>query len=309
MDTYLALAERVLRAQKRALSALEMVRIAYRDGLAPLHIRGATQHKTLQARLSEDILRYRGESRFYRTAPGKFFLHSLRDDPDVPNADRVPIIARRRKRDLPKYQALAFKRQLIDGAVIANGEVPFLTFLDLVQRGCFHYAASTKTRQLDEVVVWSFAIVIRDCHILSYRAGPYREQRDSFTSKRVIGFYSPVVESDLTLFDQADHGIVWSGMKALASDLDMYDDVAWQALNSRSKLQRILYPDADSDDQGSLLALVSFACPDWLEPTSSRLAVNDLSWIDMRSPINHVEDLDPWSKALLPVARQVALAG
>lgn len=306
MDTYLALAECVLEREKRALSAMQIMRIAYRDDLAPHHIQGRTQHKTLQARLSEDILRHRDGSKFYRTAPGKFFLTALRQHPDVPDADRKPIVARRRARTLPKYHALAFKNPVIDNAARGDGEVPTESFVNLIRRGCYHYARSSKLAQADETLVWSFVLVYKAGHILSYRAGAYREQRDSFMSKRVIGFYSPVVDADLTLFDQADHGVVWSGMKALASDLDLYEDSAWRALNEHSRLKAVIRPEVGGEE-GSLLAVVGFACPDWLEPTSSRLAINELEWLDLRSPLNHVEDFDPWSRALLPIARRIAL--
>ncbi|MBM7407076.1 MULTISPECIES: HTH domain-containing protein [Sphingomonas] len=305
MDSYLALAEQVLTAQKRALSALEILRIAYREGIAPEHIHGRTQHKTLQARLSEDILRYRDGSKFYRPAPGKFFLHALRDDPVVPVSDRTPIVARRRKRDLPRHHALAFRKRLIKKEA-KSGQVAMESFAKLIEHGCYHYAANSKQRASEDVLVWSFVVVVKAGHVLSYRAGPYREQRDSFMSKRVIGFYSPVIEADMTLFDQADHGVVWSGMKALASDLDLYDNLAWQALNANSKLQAVVYPENDGEAD-NLLAVVGFYCPEWLEPTSTRLAINDLQWIDLRTPINHLDDFDPWSQTLLPVAQRLAL--
>lgn len=306
MDSYLALAERVLATQKRALSALEILRIAYREGIAPPHIQGRTQHKTLQARLSEDILRFREESAFYRPAPGRFFLHSLRNDPAVPESDRTPIVARRRKRDLPQHQALAFWQPHLKKEAAASGELKPASFVRLIEKGSYHYAASSKQVKIDDVLVWSFVVVVKAGRVLSYRAGPYREQRDSFMSKRVIGFYSPVVENDMTLFDQVDHGVVWSGMKALASDLDLYDDVAWRALNANSKLQTMIIPKSDTGSE-SLLAVISFACPDWFEPTSSRLAINELQWLDLSVPMNHTDDFDPWSQTLLPVARQLAL--
>jgi hypothetical protein len=99
MSTYLDLAERVLRDARKPLTAIQMLRQMYAMELAPSHLHGRTQHKTLQARLSEDILRHRNSSRFYRTAPGKFFLRALMDDPTIPEKERRPIIARRNHYD------------------------------------------------------------------------------------------------------------------------------------------------------------------------------------------------------------------
>ncbi|RYF49695.1 MAG: hypothetical protein EOO38_07335 [Cytophagaceae bacterium] len=305
MDSYLALAERVLASEKRALSPLEILRTAYRLGLAPSHLRGRTQHKTLQARLSVDILRFRENSAFYRTAPGKFFLTRLRSDPDVPESDRSAIVARRRRRALPMERALAIKTDVLLN-LMKNDELQRDGFQRLISRGCYHYARSSNSKDVGDSIVWAFALVIKSGKVLSYRTGPYREQRDNFLSKRAIGFYSPVVDDDMNLFDQADHGVVWSGIKALANDLDLYDERAWRALQSHCVLERLVVH-ASEKPSSDLLAVVSFKCPDWLEPTSSRLAINDLQWLDLKLPINHQEDFDPWSQALIAEARRITM--
>src|SRR5437763_111510 len=84
LETYLEIAEAVLRAARRPLTARAILDAAYRGGIVPTHLYGKTQHKTLQARLSEDILLRKLESRFFRTDPGYFFLSELRSDPKIP---------------------------------------------------------------------------------------------------------------------------------------------------------------------------------------------------------------------------------
>lgn len=306
VDTYLSIAERVLRQTKRALSAHQILRIAYNEGVAPPHIGGRTQHKTLQARLSENILRLRDSSKFYRTAPGRFFLRELINDPTIPSEERRPIIARRRQRDLPKRRALAFQQSAVEETLLSDALACTPEIMSLIERGHYHYATSSRQRADDEVVVWSFIIVIKMGHVLSYRSGPYREDRDTFLSKRAIGFYTPVVDTDLNLFDHLDHGIVASGLKALASDLDLDDHHTWKTLEDSSELQSFVYPDSNGNAR-NLLALVSCICPKWFEPTTSRLAINDLQWLDLRTPINHHDDFDPWSKAVLTEAKRIAL--
>jgi hypothetical protein len=73
----------VLRAARRPLSPRAILAAAYRAGIVPNHLFGKAQHKTLQARLSEDILRFKLDSRFYRTDPGIFFLSEFRSDPKI----------------------------------------------------------------------------------------------------------------------------------------------------------------------------------------------------------------------------------
>lgn len=297
MDSYLQIAEDVLRRVRRPLSAIQILRAAYEYGIAPAHLRGRTQQKTMGARLSEDILRFRESSRFYRTAPGRFFLRELADDPAIPEEIRRPIVARRRRRDLAQNRSLAFdwaalKQAIHGGPIVDNSAV-----MELIGQGRYHYTSSARTRPTNEIVVWAFMLVVKDGSVLTYRQGHYRENRDTFMHRRTIGFYTPVTDDDLSLFDQNDHGIVSSGIRALAMDLDLQDPGLSSILEDRSRLRTFVVPsDPSSTD---LLAVVSFACPDWLDPTTKRLAINDLEWMDLRYPPNHREDFDPWSQTIL----------
>jgi hypothetical protein len=77
-DSYLEAAQTVLRARGKPLSAREIVYDAKKYGFLAPHLHGATMHKTLHARLSEDILKHRFRSIFYRTSPGIFFFVNSR---------------------------------------------------------------------------------------------------------------------------------------------------------------------------------------------------------------------------------------
>ena len=122
--------------------------------------------------------------------------------------------------------------------------------------------------------------------------------------RRTIGFYTPVADGDLNFFDQLDHGIVSSRLRALATDLDMQDLETWSAMADSSTLLSFVCSEAGRIRD--LLAVVSFSCPDWLDPISKRLAINDLEWLDLRTPLNNHDDFDPWSRAVMPEARRLA---
>jgi hypothetical protein len=93
--------------------------------------------------------------------------------------------------------------------------------------------------------------------LLTYRHGRYREDRDNFLLKRSVGFFCPVVYDDLTLFDQADHGIVESGVRALTVDLNL--DTHAQ-LGRRAELKCFVC--ASHDNTPNLLGLVTFQAPE-----------------------------------------------
>ena len=73
-----------------------------------------TQHKTLQARLSEEILHGGKQSRFIRTDPGRFFLRAFLQDTSVPREYRSEMKARRRKRDLIRGASLVVSRSAFE---------------------------------------------------------------------------------------------------------------------------------------------------------------------------------------------------
>lgn len=294
MDAYLDIARRVLRQARRPLPPREILRLGLSARIVPSSLYGKTQHKTLQARLSEDILFHRERSVFFRTKPGYFFLREFLSDPSLPAEFRTPIVARRRRRELAYPNALALDGETTAHLCRRNDVLPDQEVLDLLRSRRYHYAESSRSRSAEDVLVWSFVLVMRDHLVLTYRHGRYREDRDTFLKRRSIGFFSPVVHDDLTLFDQADHGIVSSGVRALSIDLNLPPDL--QLANS-AELKCFVC--ARQDHPPSLLGLVTFEAPDWLEPFTRRLAINDLAWQDPTVQINHYEDFDPWSQLIL----------
>ncbi|MCK1570335.1 winged helix-turn-helix domain-containing protein [Bradyrhizobium sp. 174] len=300
LDAYLQIAESILRTSRAPMTAREILKRGLALGKVPPRLRGKTQHKTLQARISEDILLRRERSSFFRTKPGVFFLREFITDTSIPEKYRVPIIARRRQRELAVRQALAFDTHTVEHLCASTCSVSVPKILNLLQAQQFHYARSTKEARSEDVLVWAFMLVLRDNAVLTYRHGRYREERDSFLRKRSLGFFSPVVQDDLSLFDQSDHGIVASGLRALNVDLNLN---AEYELADSARLDSFV---CTCEEKGTrnLLAVVYFDCPEWFEPLTRRLAINDLRWHDLSTPVNHLEDFDPWSQLVLDHAQR-----
>ncbi|WP_374577376.1 winged helix-turn-helix domain-containing protein [Phenylobacterium sp.] len=310
MDSYLTIAEAVLRLARRPLSSREIVEVAYRHDLVPSRLFGKTQHKTVGARLSEDILARRDRSLFYRSEPGRFFLREFLAAPDIPEAYRSPIVARRRQRELKRGAPLAIRRANAVAAATAlrSATDKLRLIIDMCR---FHYSDPTSNRSdPDELHVWSFVMFMRGSEVLTYRHGRYREGRDTFLKRRSVGFFTPVADNDLDLFDEGDHGIVASGLRAIAFDLDLPHVVfSGRFHNSPTRIEDLVVAE-DETGHADLLAVVSMECPPHFEPLTRRLAINDLSWMRLDVPINHIEDFDPWSQEVVQRAqRQHANSG
>jgi hypothetical protein len=300
---YLDIAEAVLRAARRPMTALAMMDAAHRAGVVPTRLFGKTQHKTLGARLSLDILHNKLESRFYRTDPGRFFLSEFRSDPSIPEEFKDPFHARRRTRDLQKSNALAVDRsfiQSIDGKNIDHRS--FFKNADLAG-ALRHVNAGENDNEI--FFVWALSVVRRRDQVLSYRVGQYRDSRDTFTNRRSIGFVEMVGFEDVTLFSN-DMGVAECGLRAVLSDLD---------LTTAAFPEKIIYPVISqaiatnaSVLQPAILFIMEWQCPDWFEPTKRRLSLNGVQWINAEHYPNDIESFEPWSaiafQALIEKDRQ-----
>lgn len=297
MDAYLAIAEKILRQARRPMGAREILRIAYPSGKVPAHLFGKTQHKTLGARLAEDILERGSRSLFYRNEPGRYFLTEFLGDESIPSKYRHRFIARRRRRQLAQPRPLALKKADLPSPDEA-GRIPVEAILNLLVTGCYHYPLSTKTVSPDDVIIWSFVVVARGSRVLTYRHGEYREERDAFRNRRAIGFYAPVLEGDRTLFDLDDHGIVHRGLSTVSIDLGLTTQVDLVGAGSQIAMLES-FVSLSEEGRDSLLSIIRYEAPEWFEPYARRLAINDLQWMDLATPRNNAEDFDPWSEAVL----------
>jgi HB1, ASXL, restriction endonuclease HTH domain len=296
VDAYLRLAEEVLRSERRPLSARAMLIAAYRVGIVPPRLHGRTQFKTMGARISEDIVAKRERSAFFRVAPGRFFLREFLTDENLPEEYRQPIITRRRVRELIRGPALALR--ISDLLKLSQGDhikCDKVLKLFTMRYDCYD---DYRHRKGDSVFVWSFVLVKRKNWVLSYRLGRYRDERDSFMFRRTIGFTTLILESEKTLFNMDDMGIVDAGVKATTIDLDIPIVMSKNSDHISGSIRYFLVSHA-SEETKDLLAVVDYECPIWFEPVRRRLAINDLVWLDLDQPVNNMDDFDPWSKSVL----------
>ena len=298
MDSYLDIAAKVLRASKRPMSARAIISSAYRAGIIPEHLHGKTQYKTLQARLSEEILHNRRYTLFYRTEPGVFFLTEFMSDPTIPQKFKTAFPARRRTRDLLNEPSLALSTQY----VMSDRFSQFHTWHELVEDAERHDAlkyVDPKTTSADFTLIWSFSLVRRAQSVLSYRIGRYRDDRDQFANRRTIGFPGIVGFTDNTLFSDGDYGAAEGALNAVLADLDL-------SLRAFTKAGHVELPTSTDivvlrqhDNKPTLLLIMQWNCPAWFEPTTRRLSLNEVCWFDLSTRINNIDDFEPWSRAAL----------
>lgn len=290
------IAEQVLSYRKRPMGPHAILKDAYLLDLMPSHLHGETQHKTLQARLSEDILQFKERSRFIRTEPGKFFLNAFVNDETLPLEYRTPIKARRRKRELTPDPVLCVAKSSLQKLTLGVHRKHCSIFDDLRETGELAYF-KVKDTPSNYIPIWCFVIFVRDDDVLSYQVGRYRAHDDELGAKRTVGFTSLVTEDQQTLFNHQDLGLIEAGVTALAIDLDFPKDVELLEAETSDKTS-IVGVDAGSNTEAILL-VIETGCPSWFEPTTRRLSMNDMKWIPFRVAPNNLDDFDPWTQAVV----------
>ena len=297
MDTYLDIAQTVLRAARRPMNARSILETAYKAGVVPPHLHGRTQHKTLQARLSEDILHHRDTSLFYRTQPGRFALTEFLDDPDIPNEWKLPFPARRRTRDLKRPQALAV-RQSFARTFLQSADA----FDDVLRSAEADDALASM--HPDEIAkqgycaVWTFSIVQKADSVLAYRVGRYRNDCDAFANKRSIGFPGALAADDVSLFSSDRLGIEDCAVTVLQQDLDL-SLAAFDGRSANKPVISSVMSVLGLEDALDFVVVLSWQCPEWFEPTTRRLSLNDPVWLCLKTRLNNRDDFEPWSARVL----------
>lgn len=297
MDSYLDIARIVLRAQRRPMGAKSILAAARKADILPEHLHGKTQQKTLQARLSEDILHSREASLFYRTEPGQFGLKEFLADPDFPAKWKVEFPARRRTRDLKRPDSLAIRRAMaasLENIAISMSE--FSKRLDGSDAVAAMHPKDMKERGY--CAIWTFSVVRRGDQVLAYRIGRYRDDRDTFANRRSIGFPGALAADDASLFSTDRLGIRDCSVAVLQQDLDLSLATFERSDEQIPKIECVTAL-ADMDGHLDLVIVLLWESPDWFEPTTKRLSLNNPDWLRTCALPNDIDDFEPWSVRIL----------
>lgn len=308
-DSYLDTAERVLLLTRRPMSAREILKFALLQHLLPDHLYGVTQHKTLQARLSEDISSSSERSRFFRTAPGIFFLKSLANQPATPRRFKVIHRALPRRKELKRDLVLTLRAETLLRGIEGDVSVPLSRIVECLESGSYTYTM-WKNIKYPYIPVHSFSVVYRELMVLSYSAGKLTPSSDPICGKRSIGFGGAVCASDNDILYESFHGIVGSGINELAYNLGLPKRMAEQArYENHLRPFYAMVVQNRSSRVSSLHVVMSYSCPDNFIPATSSLSFRDLRWIETRIPLNNISQFDEVSQRLLSNGRIHEIVG
>lgn len=296
MDSYLKIAKKVLLEARQPLSARQILKLAYQLQVVPPDLYGRTQHKTLQARLSTDILQQRFRSEFYRTGPGRFFLRVFQADRTIPAHYLREYAAPLRAAQLGRFDVLTISRHA--AYRMAEATAGPLRMID-ISRVSWRYVRMDETRRnLDALAFRIVVLLLSDGRILLRQKRPVSE--GEMPSRTAVGFEGFVKREDKSLFSKDAAGLFDAALRTISEWLTVSPTTLARLdpLKSYEDLP-VLYEERGEPASDDMVIVLSFDCsrvPEVLEATK-RSGTYD--WQPLPLSANDLDRFDRWSARII----------
>ena len=307
-NSYLDLARAVLLRERRPLSARTILEEAILAAVVPSHLYGNTPHKTLHARLSEDILKNRQRSAFFRTSAGEFFLRELISDPTLKPEYRQEYRAPRRQIKKREAPVLAFPRDLWIQYFKKSSYLELEDFKSIFRSiGPKYILPSELSGEANYLPVHSFLIAHKGRNILSYVFGRLNTKSDPLDEVKSIGFGGFVHETDQDISYESIWGILESGISTLCHGAGLTYELAEHARYTGALKPRYCKLSTDRFGAQALFLIIDFECPPEFDPSGQNLTIRGLKWISQQNRPNSLSKYDPLSQEMLSTEQEAHL--
>jgi predicted NUDIX family phosphoesterase len=301
--TYLWVAEAVLRKHKRPLKARELVNYGLEDGLFPAVGLSQTPQKSMQARLSLDILN-NPQSPFVRTSRGRFFLKDFLPASPSDGPSLTVYTAERRIPSPATEMVLCVPRQHysrhIDfqgiGRVGLNDPLSFISFDNSVYLPRTVAETSSEFKQ-----IITYTVIQHQSKVLSFRRGLYNRAASFLRGAQCVGFGGHVTNEDFDLFSANDLGIRQNAAREIHEELML---TSGRPRISASDFEYLGTLNDDSSDVGvrHLAVVLRYWVSDWSEwknVSKGEVSINRLRWIDTASESINLSEFEYWSQLVM----------
>ncbi|WP_157179869.1 HTH domain-containing protein [Rhizobium sp. CCGE 510] len=303
--TYLWVAETVLRKHKRPLTARALVDYGLEDELFPAVGLSHTPQKSMQARLSIDILNNEN-SPFVRTGRGRFFLREFlqpqgRDDPKAlkiyqaerraptPSAEMVLCVPREVYKRFLNYQGVGNIGQSSPLDALASHELVYMP------------RSEAETNDAYKQVI-TYTVIQYQSKILSFRRGLYNRAAKFLRGAQCVGFGGHVTDDDRDLFSFSDLGIRQNAAREISEEL-MLPHSRRPAIDLGS-LEFLGVLNDDSSDVGirHMAIVLRYWVEDWSQWKSvgrGEASINRIRWLDTSNETINLSEFEYWSQLVM----------
>lgn len=299
--TYLWVAETVLRKHKRPLNARTLVDYGQEDGLFPASGLSHTPQKSMQARLSMDILN-NDRSIFVRTAPGRFFLKELIATGGSSQEPPLQIYHAERRTPAPSSEMVlciprnVYERFLGYQGVGNIGESNPFENLSETQIAYLARSEAETDDRFKQVI--TYTIIQWQSKILSFRRGSYNRAANFLRGAHCVGFGGHVTDDDRDLFSRGDLGIKRNAAREIAEEL-MLPGGRPQIDPSSLEFLGVLNDDSSTVGVRHVAVILRYWVEDWTRWRNVRkgeASINRLRWLDTVDDAINLSEFEYWSQ-------------
>lgn len=285
MASFLDAAYRILREENRTLTAREIVSLAVQRGL--LETSGATPWKTMNARLSTDILENKEQSRFMRADSGRFALASWKKDVRE-------WIAPRRTIALFDEDILVFDRSHLRQFVPDDGLSVNNPAHDRLISLCYPMRRRIAEENTAVVQLVSAYIVQHDERVLTYR----RSKR--LPESRLHGVYSAIFgghinpDDIMPLFRFSD-----SDQALMLLVRELYEELRFDSLTPDIHFRGLLYDPRSEVSKQHLAIVFRVNLKDRNIKIGERGFLTDPRFETKEEMLSRIQEFENWSEYLI----------
>ena len=243
---FLIVARKLLEAEKRPLTARQLVNLALNRKMFSDKRSGKTPHQTMKSKLSVHIRNMGEQSVFIRTNPGYFYLRHLLQG--IENIYDAPPLHPPKTTE----RVLVFPSAWLDGQDRFQGIKKAWTKTAralLSTDVCSHIARLEAEEDNNHKQILTYIMVSRRSKLLAFKRGTYNRVEDFLRGSNCVGFGGHVSEVDRTLFNTRDLGLFDNAIRELSEEIKLPDRDLIR-LQTRSGLKIVGLLNDDSSPPG-----------------------------------------------------------
>ena len=259
------------------------------------HLNGATPNKTIQARVSTDIVANHEDSRFYRFAPSTFALRDLSQH-YAPTYRRI-YVGFDRRRQLDHTPILNVTRSSIpsflDHGYFSEEHFP----LRLLAHLQLFWLDPKLQIDSDLVEVCLFILLTNEGHVLTYEPSDFDLRHSTVVDTVSIGLNGRFRQDDRNLFDSTHVGFSFAVEREVYTFLSRFSrSLAHQ--QSRPAFMGFVRDEFAKERAKSFGVVAQVEIPR-VEVHDHRLGFRNLNWRPMNTIPNDFVRFDSWSQFVL----------
>ena len=302
--TYLWVAETVLRKHKRPLTARELVDYGLEDDLFPAAGLSKTPQKSMQARLSIDIL-HNETSLFVRTGRGRFYLRDLMAQQPLADQGELKIYQAERRSPAPTAEmVLCIPKGSYTSFLGYQGignQLPVNPLVGLQTNDICYVPRSIAETDDNYKQVVTYTIIQYQSRILTFRRGLYNRAAKFLRGARCVGFGGHVNEHDRDLFSLDDLGVRQNAAREISEELRL---PSGRPRIDPDDLEFLGILNDDSSDVGvrHMAVVLRYWVDDWSNwksVTRGEASVNKVNWLDTLKESINLSEFEYWSQIVI----------